>query len=191
MSQIQALLHDYFVDERAGATSHRTHVISLNDTLRLGRPARDPKKALFKFAETDAKLSNRRLRSYEDALDRSLKQSVPGLVSSLVDGAPTVFNATSHASSEMSATGDGGFARRTHRMLAQPASFRPEALVTPTMKFVERAQTVLPEGTINVADTSDTQSRRYSGLMDEQTMEKLGPALDEWHKQQQMSERHV
>jgi len=210
--EIQALLHDYLIDEQNGGTSSRSAITSINETLRVGRPVRDPSKSLFKFSETDAKASSRRIKPFEDSLNRSLKASVPGLVSSLAEGTTTgvssggaggsngAFGTSGAIADSALSTGAGSDSRqsaavsgRTHRMLVPPNAFALESLVNPTMRFLERAKATLPDGmvTIEARPTSASMgasayggpaARRYSGLLDDETMDRLGPALDAWLK---------
>lgn len=178
-AQIQALLHDYLVVEQNGNSSSRSAVASINETLRLGRPVRDPSKSLFKFSDTDAKGTSRRIKPFEDSLNRALRESVPGLVSSLAEGTNAgLFNANSTSSFTSGADANSVVGGRTHHMLVPPSSFQLDSLVLPTMKFLERAKSTLPDGMVDMDKAAERGSKRYSGLIDDETMEKLGPAID-------------
>lgn len=176
----------------------RSATASINDVLRLGRVVRDPQKALFKFGDSDAKSASRRIRPFEDSLNKALKSSVPGLVSSLAEGRTADIGLANPAMGFTPAfgvptgeTGPGGVGSnvvgRTHRMLVPPNSFKIETLALPALKFLERAKESVPEvdtasaaalGGVLDSATSDL-ARRCSGLMDEQTLERLRPALSE------------
>lgn len=226
--QIQALLHDYLIDEQhPSSKGGRSAILSINDALRQGKPLRDANRTLFKFGESDVQSANRQLKPYEDTLNRSLKQSVPGLVSSLAEGTTTTTTSSSTSfgnlssiannnnttsssnsvftlSSNDSVLGGGHDKRnalvgRTHRMLVPPNSFFVDSLVLPTMRFLERARSTLPEGFSGIVNGLGTSSssagdiggvtdfgadltRRYSGIMDAETLDRLGPALNEWRQ---------
>lgn len=190
--QVQALLHDYLIDEENAGMASRSTTASINDVLRLGRVVRDPRKALFKFGDSDSKTTSRRIRPFEDSLNKALKSSVPGLVSSLAEGhaAGIGLSNTSIAfnhsfglpnGENTTANGGGNVVGRTHRMLVPPNSFRIESLALPALKFLERAKESVPEVDTTSASGSDAPStelaRRCSGLMDEATLERLRPAL--------------
>lgn len=176
----------------------RSATASINDVLRLGRVVRDPRKALFKFGDSDAKSASRRIRPFEDSLNKALKSSVPGLVSSLAEGrtadiglsnSGAAWNPTFGLPTGEHGTPNSGsnIVRRTHRMLVPPNSFKIETLALPALKFLERAKESVPEvDTASAAviggslDPSISDlARRCSGLMDEQTLERLRPALNE------------
>lgn len=190
--QVQALLHDYLIDEENAGTASRSAMASINDVLRLGRVVRDPRKALFKFGDSDSKTASRRIRPFEDSLNKALKSSVPGLVSSLAEGhaAGIGLSNTSIAFSHTfglpngeknASSGGSNVVGRTHRMLVPPNSFKIESLALPALKFLERAKESIPEfdaASRGGLDSSSTElARRCSGLMDEATLERLRPAL--------------
>lgn len=56
------------------------------------------------------------------------------------------------------------------------------------MKFLDRAKTTLPEGFVNLDSAAGqnglaaAQEKRFSGIMDDETWERLKPALEEWAK---------
>lgn len=192
ITQVQALLHDYLIDEENEGVASRSATASINDVLRLGRVVRDPRKALFKFGDSDSKTASRRIRPFEDSLNKALKSSVPGLVSSLAEGHSAgvgLSNASAAFSQNFGLpTGESGTKKggkntvgRTHRMLVPPNSFKIEALALPALKFLDRTKEVVPEvDTASAAglDISSTElARRCSGLMDEATLERLRPAL--------------
>lgn len=192
--QVQALLHDYLIDEHNANMSSRSTTASINDVLRLGRVVRDPHKALFKFGDSDSKAASRRIRLFEDSLNKALKSSVPGLVSSLAEGHSAGVGLSSHSaafnptfglpnSEGGAANGGNNIVGRTHRMLVPPNSFKIETLALPALKFLERAKESVPEvDTASAAglDPGSTDlARRCSGLMDEATIERLRPALND------------
>lgn len=123
---------------------------------------------------------------------------MPGLVSSLAEGRTADIGLSNPALGFIPAfgvptgeTGSGGVGGnvvgRTHRMLVPPNSFKIETLALPALKFLERAKESVPEvdtpsaaalGRVLDPATSEL-ARRCSGLMDEQTLERLRPALSE------------
>lgn len=176
--------------EQNGNSSSRSAVASINETLRLGRPVRDPSKSLFKFSDTDSKTSSRRIKPYEDSLNRALRESVPGLVSSLAEGsnaglfnaANSKFGTAQDSGARAASRGVAAVTGRTHHMLVPPNAFQVDSLVLPTMKFLERAKSSLPDGMVNLEQVTEKGSRRYSGIIDDETMEKLGPAIDAYSR---------
>lgn len=209
LDQVQALLHDYLIDEQNEGATSRSATASINDVLRLGRVARDPRKALFKFGDSDAKAASRRIKPFEDSLNKALKSSVPGLVSSLAEGrsadiglanaSSAIFNSTfglpnggdGNAAPGTGGAGGSNVVGRTHRMLVPPNSFKIEKLALPALKFLERVKENVPEveataqsgngnATVGALEPASSDlARRCSGLMDEQTLERLRPALNE------------
>lgn len=182
-------MHDYLIDEQSDGISSRSQVASVNDVLRQGRLVRDPRKSLFKFGESDSKGTSRRIRPYEDSLNKALKTSVPGLVSSLAEGSSAGIglstssaafssNLDSLNSASTNGNGSGNIVGRTHRMLVPPNGFKIDCLALPALKFLERAKICLNEA--DGIDSSDTDiAKRCSGLMDEATLDRLRPALSE------------
>lgn len=75
-------------------------------------------------------------------------------------------------------------------MLVPPNAFTIDALVLPTMKFLERAKTALPDGmvTLDYPPTAAGQQgaeragKRFSSVIDDETMERLGPAIEAYVK---------
>src|SRR6266849_4485706 len=78
--KVRTLIYDYLVDENQGSVSGRNPISSINEILREGRFSRDKSKAVFRFADTDAKLTSKALKSHEEELTRVLKDTMPGLV---------------------------------------------------------------------------------------------------------------
>ncbi|KAJ7071200.1 exocyst complex component sec8 [Mycena amicta] len=119
-AEVRTLIYDYLVDENQGSVSGRNPISSINEILREGRFSRDKSKAVFRFADTDAKLTSKALKSHEEELTRVLKDTMPGLVQ----------------------TAPG----QHHRLLIRPDAFHVTALFQPTLAFLDRISDVLPSG---------------------------------------------
>lgn len=241
----------------SGNLTSRNPIASINEVLKAGRPISSLKdlgsgmngsgnggsgaggggsgaggKSVFRFNDSDGKSSMRKIKPYEESLNKSLKMSVPGLVSSLAEGTPAVIGSLSALSSTAfdysaspnpsapttSSSGNGKNARngntnngaanttkvtgRTHRMLIPPNAFDKDALVQPTMSFLNRIRETLPEDLLeSVAGIGGGQSSEQgqnqhddnddvegisslAGLMDEQTLAAMRGALDNWQKRE-------
>ncbi|KAG9089978.1 hypothetical protein FRC06_001261 [Ceratobasidium sp. 370] len=130
-SEVRNLLHDHITDGGDGAATGRNPISSINETLRAGRFGRDRTKGAFRFADTDPKPMSRALRVHEDGITQVLRETVPGLITSLSEPA-TQFTTGADASE--------------HRLLIRPDAFHVSVLFQPTLAFLERVGACLPEG---------------------------------------------
>ncbi|KAK0506252.1 exocyst complex component sec8 [Armillaria luteobubalina] len=147
-SEIRTLTSDYLTNEEQGAASGRNPVSSINEILREGRYSRDRTKGVFRFVDSDVKLTNKVLRPHEDELTRVLKDTMPGLVQGASDN--TVQAALSNVGVDDRILGAG----QHHRLLIEPDTFHVTVLFEPTLAFLARVAETLPSGTESTRDSS-------------------------------------
>ncbi|SJL05584.1 uncharacterized protein ARMOST_08941 [Armillaria ostoyae] len=147
-SEIRTLTSDYLTNEEQGAASGRNPVSSINEILREGRYSRDRTKGVFRFVDSDVKLTNKLLRPHEDELTRVLKDTMPGLVQGASDN--TVQAALSNVGVDDRILGAG----QHHRLLIEPDTFHVTVLFDPTLAFLARVAETLPSGTESTRDSS-------------------------------------
>nr|GAT47843.1 Sec8 exocyst complex component specific domain-containing protein [Mycena chlorophos] len=138
-AEVRTLIYDYLVDENQGSVSGRNPISSINEILREGKFSRDKSKAVFRFADTDAKMTSKALKSHEDELTRVLKDTMPGLVQT---SESTVQAALSTVGTDDRMLGAG----QHHRLLISPDAFHVTVLFQPTLAFLDRVADVLPSG---------------------------------------------
>lgn len=99
---------------------------------------------MFRFSDTDTRLLASEIKPVDEALQRSLKSSVPGLVHmQSVDGA----NNTQSILPGYTSGSDERFSTSTkHRTLIPPNAFNVSTLFQPTLAFIERATSIIPPG---------------------------------------------
>lgn len=176
------MLH-YLTPEESGVASGRNPLPSVNDVLRDGRVIRekgrvrlqilpalqfsDRYQSIFRFADTDSKLSTRTLKPQEDELNRVLKDAVPGLVSSSTTDPVQ--------QSTLALAIDERFASAVqHRLIVSPDAFHVPVVFHPTLVFLERTTEVLPSG-VGLAD----RIRASSGFLEEFVLKTYLPLLEE------------
>ncbi|KAI0375224.1 hypothetical protein BV20DRAFT_1009421 [Pilatotrama ljubarskyi] len=163
-AEVRTLISDYITDEEQGAISGRNPISSINDVLREGRFNRDKGKPIFRFADTDAKLSTKALRQHEEELTRVLKDTVPGLV----QGSENAVQATLAAvGTDDRLMGTG----QHHRLLVHPNAFHVSVLFQPTLAFLDRIADTLPAGL--------ETARASSSVLDEFVLKVYLPQLEE------------
>ncbi|KAJ4485935.1 Sec8 exocyst complex component-specific domain-containing protein [Lentinula aciculospora] len=165
-AEMKTLVYDYLTNEDEGVMSGRNPIASINEILREGRfSIRDRTKSVFRFADTDAKLTNKVLRSHEDELTQILKDTMPGLVQGPAEN--TVQSALSTVGTDDRLLGAG----QHHRLLIKPNAFHVSVLFEPTLAFLDRVRSVLP---------SDIESVRESGtVLDEFVLNIYLPQLED------------
>ncbi|KAF8973579.1 exocyst complex component sec8 [Flammula alnicola] len=134
------------------------------EILRDGKFNRDRIKAVFRFSDTDIKLTNKALRPHEDGLTRVLKDTMPGL-------APTA--AGDNAQTIISNVTDDRLlgADQHHRLLIRPDAFHVTVLFQPTLSYLQRISEILPSG-VESAQAS-------SAVLDEFVLTVYLPQLEE------------
>jgi exocyst complex component 4 len=120
---------------------------------------------VFRFADTDLKLTGKSLREHEDELNRALKNTVPGLVQGSAETAVQATLATVGTDERLLGTD------QHHRLLVKPDAFHISVLFQPMLAFIDRMTEILPTG-FKAAKTS-------SALLDEFVLKVYLPQLEE------------
>ncbi|KDR85374.1 hypothetical protein GALMADRAFT_234199 [Galerina marginata CBS 339.88] len=163
-TEVRTLISDYLTDEQQGSTVGRNPISSINEILRDGKFNRERIKPVFRFSDTDLKLTNKALRPYEDGLTRVLKDTMPGLAPSAAgDSVQTIVS---------SVTDDRLLgADQHHRLLIRPDAFHVTVLFQPTLGYLQRVSEILPSG-VQSAQAS-------SAVLDEFVLKVYLPQLEE------------
>jgi len=146
-AEVLTLLREYITDDDQGSTASRNPISSINEVLRGGKSLRDKSKSLFRFGDTDGKNTAKALRRHEDELARVLKETVPGLVGSSVDGVTQSTILSIGAEDRIAAAGQ-------HRLLIRPDAFHVSVLFQPTLSFLARVTEILPGDVAKSAESS-------------------------------------
>ncbi|KAI0322694.1 Sec8 exocyst complex component-specific domain-containing protein [Amylostereum chailletii] len=164
-AEVRTLLYDYVTDEEQSAISSRNPISSINDILREGKFNRDKSKSVFRFADTDVKLSMKTLRPHEEELNRVLRDTVPGLVQGSTESA--VQATLSSVGTDERLLGID----QHHRLLIKPDAFHVSVLFQPMLSFLERVVAALPSGS--------ESARASSAVMEEFVLNVYLPQLEE------------
>ncbi|KIY45798.1 hypothetical protein FISHEDRAFT_48635 [Fistulina hepatica ATCC 64428] len=164
-TEVQTLLYDYLTDEEQGTVSGRNPITSINEILRDGKYTRDNTRPVFRFADTNLKLTTRTLRSYEEELTRVLKDTVPGLVNASSE--TTVSTVMTAIGSDDRMLGAG----QHHHLLIKPDAFHVSVLFQPTLAYLERITGILPSGR--------ESARALSSVLDDYVLKVYLPQLEE------------
>lgn len=164
-AEVRALVHDYLTDEEQGVMSGRNPISSINDVLREGKFSRDKSKHVFRFADTDPKLTAQSLREHEDELNRALKDTVPGLVQGSSETAVQATLATVGTDERLLG------ADQHHRLLVRPDAFHITVIFQPMLAFIDRVMEILPSGF--------EAARASSAVLDEFVLTVYLPQLEE------------
>ena len=125
---------------------------------------------MFRFSDTDTRLLASEIKSVDEALQRSLKSSVPGLVHmQSVDGA----NNTQSILPGYTSGSDERFSTSTkHRTLIPPNAFNVSTLFQPTLAFIERATSIIPPG-------FEDETGTFGSVLEDFVVKVFLPQLDE------------
>ncbi|KAF7320273.1 Sec8 exocyst complex component specific domain-containing protein [Mycena kentingensis (nom. inval.)] len=165
-AEVRTLIYDYLVDENQGTVSGRNPMSSINEILREGRFTRDKTKAVFRFCDTDGKMTSKALKSHEDELTRVLKDTMPGLVQT---GESTVQAALSSVGTDDRIIGSTG--SNHHKLLIRPDVFHVTVLFQPTLAYLDRVSDVLPSGA--------ESARESTAVLDDFVLRVYLPQLEE------------
>ncbi|KAK7064373.1 Sec8 exocyst complex component-specific domain-containing protein [Favolaschia claudopus] len=163
-AEVRTLIYDYLVDENQGSSSGRNPISSINEILRENKFSRDRTKAVFRFADTDAKITNKTLRAHEEELTRVLKDTMPGLVQS---SESTVQAALSTVGTDDRLLGAG----QHHRLLIRADAFHVGVLFQPTLAWLDRVSDILPSGV--------ESARESTAVLDDFVLKNYLPQLEE------------
>ncbi|EGO02554.1 hypothetical protein SERLA73DRAFT_165642 [Serpula lacrymans var. lacrymans S7.3] len=148
-AEVRTLLHDYLTNDGQSSVAGRNPISSINEVLRDGRFNRDKSKTVFRFADTDTKLTNKILKKHEDELARALKDTMPGLVQNSTES--TVQAMLSTVGTDDRLTG----LSQHHRLLIRPDAFHVSVLFQPTLTFLSRISEILPSGVESTRPASE------------------------------------
>jgi len=125
---------------------------------------------MFRFSDTDTRLLASEIKPVDEALQRSLKSSVPGLVHmQSVDGA----NNTQSILPGYTSGSDERFSTSTkHRTLIPPNAFNVSTLFQPTLAFIERATSIIPPG-------FEDETGTFGSVLEDFVVKVFLPQLDE------------
>lgn len=126
------------------------------------------RQSLFKYADSEAK-SSRLLKSHEEELTKSLKASVPGLVSAVGEGTAALSAVVSSDNADASAAQHRGI----HRILTTPDPFNVSVLFGPTLAFVDRIKQILP------GNLAGEDERGFSAFLDDFVANTYLPMLED------------
>lgn len=125
----------------------------------------DGEQHVFRFADTDVKISNKSLRPHEDELTRVLRDTVPGLVQGSTE---TSVQATlSSVGTDERLLG----IEQHHRLLIKPDAFHVSVLFQPMLAYLERVSAILPSGF--------ESARASRAVMEEFVLDVYLPQLEE------------
>ncbi|KAF8917620.1 Sec8 exocyst complex component-specific domain-containing protein [Mucidula mucida] len=164
-AEIRTLIYDYLTNEEQGTASGRNPVSSINEILREGRFTRDRTKAVFRFADTDMKMTTKILRPHEDELTRVLKDTMPGLVQGAAESSVQAALSTVGTDDRLQGAG------QHHRLLIEPDTFHVTVLFEPTLSFLARVGEILPRDIESMRDSSK--------ILDEFVLKVYLPQLEE------------
>ncbi len=178
------MIYDYLTNEEQGTASGRNPVSSINEILREGRFTRDRTKvyffdlryletkshdsgpqAVFRFADTDMKMTTKILRPHEDELTRVLKDTMPGLVQGAAESSVQAALSTVGTDDRLQGAG------QHHRLLIEPDTFHVTVLFEPTLSFLARVGEILPRDIESMRDSSK--------ILDEFVLKVYLPQLEE------------
>ncbi|EJD03693.1 uncharacterized protein FOMMEDRAFT_81678 [Fomitiporia mediterranea MF3/22] len=163
-SEVRTLLNDYLSDEEKGMTAGRNPISSINEILRESKFFRDRGKQVYRFSDTDTKVTGRSLRAHEDELNHILRDTVPGLVQGALETA--VQTMLSNLGTDERLLG-----AEHHRLLIRPDAFHVSVLFQPTLVFLNRVAEVLPSGL--------ESTRASTELLDDFVLNVYLPQLEE------------
>lgn len=163
-AEVRRLINDYLTDEQRGSALSRNPISSINEILREGRFSRDKIKPVFRFSDTDNKVTNKVLKPHEDGLIQVLKGTMPGLAPSGVgDNAQTI---VTNLTDDHLLGSD-----QHHRLLIRPDAFHVTVLFQPTLSFLQQVSESLP----SVLESA----RASSTVLDEFVLKVYLPQLEE------------
>jgi exocyst complex component 4 len=119
---------------------------------------------VFRFGDSDLKLTGRLLRRHEEELTIALKESVPGLVQGTTEQSAQSTTAQLGNDDRLLEAGH-------HRVLIKPDAFHVSFLFQPTLSFLDRVVEILPSGV--------DAARASSAYLDEFVLNIYLPQLEE------------
>jgi len=126
---------------------------------------------MFRFTDTDTRQLASEIKPVDEALQKSLKSSVPGLVH--LQSADTGANSQQSILPGYTSGSDDRFSSTTkHRTLIPPNAFNVSTLFQPTLAFIERATSIVPPG-------FEEETGTFSSVLEDFVVKVFLPQLDE------------
>lgn len=126
---------------------------------------------MYRFNDTDTRVLTSEIKSADEALQKSLKASVPGLVHlQAADG--TTSNQQSVLQGSMAGADDRYTATARHRSLIPPNPFNVSTLFQPTLSFIERATVIVPPG-------FEDETSAFGSVLEDFVVKVFLPQLDD------------
>ena len=126
---------------------------------------------MFRFADTDTRQLASEVKTVDDALQKSLKSSVPGLVH--MQSADSGANSQQSILPGLTSGSDDRFSSATkHRTLIPPNAFNVSTLFQPTLAFIDRATSIVPPG-------FEEETGTFSSVLEDFVVKVFLPQLDE------------
>jgi len=126
---------------------------------------------MFRFSDTDTRQLTSEIKPVDEALQKSLKSSVPGLVH--MQSADTGANAQQSILPGYTSGSDDRFSSAIkHRTLIPPNAFNVSTLFQPTLAFVERATSIVPPG-------FEEETGTFASVLEDFVVKVFLPQLDE------------
>lgn len=155
--EIQSLIQGYLVDDSHGIGSTTNLVASINDVLRQVQNSRDRSKYLFKFSDTDIKSCTRVIKPHEEALQRILQTTMPGLVSNQTSNANLIESTNIPTSMEL---------ERNYTRIAKADPFNIPVFFQPTCSFIDKCIEILGISGISLNDAKEGEYDQQNDLRD-------------------------
>lgn len=176
----------YLSDSGQTSMLDRQHVPSVNEVLRDGRLSRDKQRAsrvcphchlttadssqqMFKFADADSRALTTETKLADEALQKSLRASVPGLIHLQAADGP---NQSSILQGKLAGAEDRYSATAQHRALIPPNPFNVSTLFQPTLAFIERATSIVPPG-------FEDETSAFGSVLEDFVVKVFLPQLDD------------
>jgi exocyst complex component 4 len=126
---------------------------------------------MFSFSNTDSRQLANEIKPVDEALQRSLKTSVPGLVH--MQAADAGSNSQQSILPGYTSGSDDRFSSSSkHRTLIPPNAFNVSTLFQPTLAFIARATSIVPPG-------FEEETGTFSSVLEDFVVKVFLPQLDE------------
>ncbi|CAH1761821.1 7912_t:CDS:10 [Entrophospora sp. SA101] len=155
-NEVRSLLREYITDDEKESVSMTTPEASMQDLIK-DKKARDATKQIFRFSDVDAKSFLELDKEYENNVTKSLKQSLPEIFSKkdVDERQLSVFVVDRFANNNSNMMSAG------HRLVVRPDAFNISVLFKPTLEFLEKVKTIIPNS------TSESSSTDFTAFLDD------------------------
>ncbi|CAJ0842913.1 15490_t:CDS:10 [Entrophospora sp. SA101] len=153
-NEVRSLLREYITDDEKESVSMTTPEASMQDLIK-DKKARDATKQIFRFSDVDAKSFLELDKEYENNVTKSLKQSLPEIFSKkdVDERQLSVFVVDRFANNNSNMMSAG------HRLVVRPDAFNISVLFKPTLEFLEKVKTIIPN--------SESSSTDFTAFLDD------------------------